>query len=382
MAASSTEAILQCENLNLPDSRWQVEVDCVTSAEWSQMLDLFADANFYQTWSYGKIRWGEQNVSHLVLKRTGEVVGLAQLRIVQPTRFKFGMAYLRWGPLWERRGMAPDPHIARRMARVLENEYVSKRKLFLRVLPNAFTGSPRALSVQAAFRRFASEATAADNTYRTFLLDLSPPLEDLRKGLDKKWRNLLTSSEKKGLKVARGTGIEEYEKFRSIYQQMRKRKSFETTVDIEEFGRIQEDLLLSHRMQVFLCTDTQDVPLAGLVASVVGDTAIYLLGATSDEGLTSRGAYLLQWAVIKWLKENGYRWYDLGGIDPEHNPGVYHFKRGLSGADVVQMLPRIACNSIMSSALVRATLAMRDSVRSCRKIFHPSGAMSQQPSGS
>jgi hypothetical protein len=76
--------------LNRP---WQVEVDRSTPAEWSQMLDLFEDANLYQTWSYGGIRWGGENLSHLVLKRAGEVVGLAQVRIVRPTRFKFGMAY-------------------------------------------------------------------------------------------------------------------------------------------------------------------------------------------------------------------------------------------------------------------------------------------------
>ena len=28
------------------------------------------------------------------------------------------------------------------------------------------------------------------------------------------------------------------------------------------------------------------------------------------------------------------RWYDLGGIDPEENPGVYKFKRGLNGKEV------------------------------------------------
>ena len=52
--------------------------------------------------------------------------------------------------------------------------------------------------------------------------------------------------------------------------------------------------------------------MAGLVASAMGDSAIYLLGATSDEGLKSKGAYLLQWTLIKWLKECGFKWYDSG----------------------------------------------------------------------
>jgi hypothetical protein len=347
------------------DSGWQVEVDRATPPEWSQMLDLFDDANLYQTWSYGGLRWGEKNISHLVLKRAGEVLGLAQVRIVRPTRFKFGMAYLRWGPLYERRGKPPDPEVALHMARSLEEEYVGKRRLFLRILPNAFAGSPRAAVIQSAFCSFTPEPLVAGNTYRTFVLDLAPALEELRKKLDPKWRNKLSGSEKNNLKVIAGSGTDEYRTFCGIYNQMRKRKTFETTVDVEEFGRIQQNLPESHRMRILICED-KGVAVAGLVASAMGDSAIYLLGATSDDGLNSKGAYLLQWTLIKWLKENGFRWYDLGGIDPERNPGVYHFKRGLSGLDVTQINPLAACDSVVSSAIVRAGLAMRRTLNTCR----------------
>jgi hypothetical protein len=96
----------------------------------------------------------------------------------------------------------------------------------------------------------------------------------------------------------------------------------------------------------------------------MGDSAIYLLGATSDDGLNAKGAYLLQWTLIQWLKENGIKWYDLGGIDPEGNPGVYSFKRGFSGNDVFQLRPLVACDSVISSAVVRATLAAKRVVAS------------------
>ena len=115
------------------------------------MLDLFDDANIYQTSAYGEVRWGEKNLSRLVLKRDGEIMGMAQLRIIRPTPLKFGMAYLRWGPLWERGGLPLDPEVPTRMARAIEDEYLDKRKLFLRVLPNAYAGSPRAATMHAAF---------------------------------------------------------------------------------------------------------------------------------------------------------------------------------------------------------------------------------------
>ena len=111
-------------------------------------------------------------------------------------------------------------------------------------------------------------------------------------------------------------------------------------------------------MQVLVCQD-KGVSVAGLVASAMGDTAIYLLGATSNAGLNSKGAYLLQWTMIGWLKERGIKAYDLGGIDPERNPGVYSFKRGFSGADLCQIQPRAASGSAVSSGFVKAGLALR-----------------------
>ena len=344
------------------DAAWSVEVDQAAAAEWSRMLDLFDDANIYQTRSYGEIRWGKKNLSHLVLKRDDEIVGLAQLRIIRPTRLNFGMAYLRWGPLCHRRGTELDVEVAVAMARALHEEYVCKRRLLLQILPNAFAASTRGEMFQSAFSSFTQEPSTKANLYRTFVLDLSPPLEELRRNLDKKWRNQLSRAEKNGLRVVACSETDQYRIFCGMYKQMTNRKTFESTVDIEEFERIQADLPETHRMRILIC-EQEGIPVASVVASVMGDSAIYVLGATSDKGLDAKGSYLLQWTLIQWLKERGVRRYDLGGINPQQNPGVYHFKRGLSGADVCQLSPLVACENTVSSAVVQAGLVARRMMR-------------------
>lgn len=350
---------------------WSVEVDRATPAEWAAMLELFNDANIYQTWAYGAVHWQEKELSHLVLKMDGEVSGIAQLRIVRPAMLTYGIAYLRWGPLFERRGTTPDPNIAHKIARALEEEYVTKRKLFLRILPNAFVGSPRAEAMSLAFSRFTEEAVTPDDTYRTLVLDLVPGLDELRRKFDKKWRNRLSLAERNNLKVIVGTGAAQYEAFCTIYGQMRRRKGFESSVNIDEFRRIQASLPPSHKMQILLCEDRGEL-VAALIASAMGDSAIYILGATSDAGLRSQGAYLLHWTMIRRLKDQGIRWYDLGGIDPIGNPGVYSFKCGLSGNESTHMDSLIASGSIISSALVKAGLALR------RTFGRPSSTRSAQ----
>lgn len=344
-------------------STWQVEVDSSTHSAWAEMLNLFDDANIYQTWSYGQVRWGAKNLSHIVVKRDGEVVGMAQIRIIRPTKLKFGMAYLRWGPVCERRGSPLDPEALAHISLALEAEYVEKRRLLLHVLPHAFAGTPRADMFQSAFSKFKPQQLASTELYRTFVVDLGPPLDELRKRLDKKWRNQLSRAERNNLKVVVGSGSAEFQTFCLIYKQMKERKGFESTVNVDEFDQMQKDLASSHRLRILICED-QGTPVAGLVASAIGDSAIYLLGATSDSGLNSKGAYLLQWKLIQELKENGCKWYDLGGIDPERNPGVYHFKSGLSGADTTQISPLVACNSALSSTVVNLSLALHRSLRS------------------
>lgn len=371
MLIDQTAAV--CEDVlrtPMPDAVWQVEVDRATPAEWSQMLDLFDDASLYQTWSYGAVRWGKENLSHLVLKRNNEVVAIAQLRIVRPTKLKFGIAYLRWGPLFQRRGGELDIQAIQRMARSLEAEYVSKIRLLLKVVPNGFEGSSRAEVFQSAFSNFKTEFRTAHNTYRTSLLDLSPPIEQLRKNFDKKWRNQLTTAEKNGLTVVVGTGKKEFRTFCDMYREMRNRKTFDTTVNILEFEQIREALPEHHRFRILICKQDA-IPVAGLVASAMGDSAIYLLGATSDAGLKAKGSYLLHWKLIQSLKENCVKFYDLGGIDPEGNPGVYHFKRGFSGSDVTQLVPFVKCGSVLSSALIRTSLALHDAIRGVRGLRFP-----------
>ncbi len=333
------------------------------------MLDLFDDANIYQTAAYAEIRWGKGNLSRLVLRRNREVAAMAQLRIIRPTPMKFGMAYLRWGPLWERHGGSLDPEVPLRMARAIEDEYLKARKLFVRILPNAFAGSARAQVFQSAFAKFSSEAQEPRDAYRTFLVDMTPLPEELRSRLDAKWRNKLKQSEKNHLTVIAGNGSEEFRAFCEIYSQMRKRKTFETTVDPEEFLRIQHALPESQRMRVLICKD-KEIPVASIVVSAMGDSAIYLLGATSDAGLNAKGAYLLQWTMMCWLRERGIKTYDLGGIDPEANPGVYYFKRGFSGVDICQIDPFAASKSAASLAMVKAGVVMQRTVRASLRPLH------------
>lgn len=346
----------------MKDPKYQVEVDRATESDWSEFMDRFEDANIYQTWSYGAIRWRSRNLSHVVMKRDGSVIGMAQLRIIRPRGLKAGIAYLRWGPLCQLRGEMLDRDALETLADALHEEYAKKRGLYLEILPNAFSGSSRAEAMQGAFSKFDCTFHLNNEKYRTLVLDLEPSLEELRKNLDKKWRNQLNAAERNSLTITAGVSSVEYSRFCELYAQMWERKKFTTTVSVEEFGRIQESLPEHQRMQVSIC-EHEGKAVAGLVCSALGASAIYLLGATNEDGMKAKAAYVLHWKMIERLKERGFRAYDLGGIDPEANPGVYHFKRGFSGMDVTQMGSLAVCDNFLSLAMVRVGQVVRGGLR-------------------
>lgn len=343
-------------------TEYQVEVSRMSRQAWDGLLDEFQDANFYQTWAYGAVSWGESSLNHLVVRKAGIAIGAAQVRLIKIPVIGRGVAYIRWGPV-VRRTTGADPKALRVTLEAIQQEFARRRRLYVRIVPASFQQDTegQAFSTICSELGFQVETEAA--VYRTIRVDLTPSVEAIRKRLDGKWRNQLNAAERNGLTVLEGTGDELYDKFVRIYEEMMARKQFDTTVDVAEFGRIQRALSDSKKMLVLIC-EKDGVPMAGLTSTGVGDTGIYLLGATSNEGMKFKGSYLLQWRMMQWLKERGCRWYDLGGINPDRNPGVYHFKTGFGGVDSYQ------CPRVRFSADALSTLAVTGSEKARDWVKH------------
>jgi len=187
-------------------SDYVVEVDHITRDKWAELVNQFDDATIYQTWSYGSIRWSEKNVSHISVKRHNKVIAAAQLRIMILPFLKSGIAYLPEGPLWLQRDRDANEDNLIAIIYALIEEYVRKRGLYLRVIPSIFDNENNTIRhlLEKTGLHWRSEVPG----YRTFLIDLSLPSNEIRKKLRGNWRRELNKAEKNELQIIEGNSEE------------------------------------------------------------------------------------------------------------------------------------------------------------------------------
>ncbi len=335
------------------------EVEPVERGRWIELAHGFADHNFRQCWDFGvraAARVGAKS-EHVALRRGGEVLAVADVRVRELPVLGGGLALVTGGPL-TRIDHRFDPGRYLEAVTALHRHYVGERGCVLRILPPV--GPPEwNHALTAGLARLGFEPTDAAHSHRTLLLPVDGEMTEIRKRLNPKWRNHLNRSEREHIEVRVGSDTELLDRFAALFEEFVVRKGFDVgAYDADFYQRVDRDLPESERYTVLLAERGGRL-LAGHVTSMLGDTCVSLLAATSPEALTCKASYLIQWRTIEAARERGCVSYDQGGIDPDGNPGVYSFKAGLSGTDVRAAGPVQAVGGVRG----RMTLALEARIR-------------------
>ncbi|MHC4416214.1 MAG: lipid II:glycine glycyltransferase FemX [Planctomycetota bacterium] len=308
-------------------------IEPVSRQRWRTLASSFLDDNYQQGRAYGEAlaRRHHAVCEHMAIVSEGEILGLAGVRIRYVPLLKGGIAYISGGPL-TRRGRADDIARLTRCLELLRAEYVDRRGLILRIL--APLGSPAwNRAATKAFAEAGMTPTRLARSYRTFLLEIDRPLEEIRADCSKYWRRNLRRAERNEFVVRAGTTRDLFEPIVRLYERLLDRKRFRSPLDASFYAGLQRKLNQPEKL-VATVVEIRNEPVAGLLSSMLGDTCTPVILAADVSGLRSYAAYLLQWHSIVMAHERGLGCYDLGGIDPEANPGVYNFKKGLRGLDL------------------------------------------------
>ena len=331
-----------------------LEINKISKETYNETLHLFEDSNIYQSYEYNLQAKGGRNMCTVVLKKEDKILGVSIVRIVKVPFFNFGLAYIYRGPIWQRKNVVNSIEILSIFLTLLKEEFVLKRKLVLRISPNLLKEKDKDFEKLYSELGFTSKGKYSGSN--TFYIDLDLPLEELRKNLSRNWRKKLKKSENEDLRIVSGREDSLYEKAEKLYLEMVKRKKFNQGIDVNKLKATQLCLPSSMKMISTICY-SNDVPISSLVFSAIGYTGIPILAATSDLGTNYNGSYLLHWQMLVYLKENGSKYFDLGGIDKEKNPNVYNFKHGMGGVEVHYLdVMDLGSNKLFNAILKRFEL--------------------------
>jgi hypothetical protein len=307
-----------------------VEVDTIGPGEWDQLAARFSDVTYDQTASGPQEQWGPKRLSRLVLRRAGQPVAAAQVVILTVPPLGKGLAYVKFGPLWRRLGEAPDLAVYRQAVSALVAEYCVRRGHSLTLLPRP---NPDHLDVETGIlRTYGFKQRRRLSDCNRYLVDVAVDPADQLRSLDQKWRYNLRQALRAGVACRMSDETDDLSAFEDLNAATQSRKGFRESKAIRLLPQLARGLPASMRPRLAMAVHEGRM-VAGAVIALLGDTAYYVFGASSDAVLPLKAGYALQWWIVNWLSEDGgrkgVRWYDLGGEMRE--PGLRQFKKGLAG---------------------------------------------------
>ncbi|MFQ3323479.1 MAG: hypothetical protein ACI90U_001299 [Pseudomonadales bacterium] len=285
------------------------------------LAPTYNDYNYQQTIGYLETISKIQNsLLELVgVYENAVLQGIVGVRIKKIPGLNSGMAYLAGGPLVLRPRV--DMITFTQVISALARHYAQEHNYFLRIAVPIWDTSIVFEQISILEKLDFSRNTFLP-PYSTSLLDLSIGEEQLKKNFHKKWRYLLNASLRNELSIRTGTIEQYYEEFFTLFEAHKDRKGFKVNLE-PDFYRQVERASKNKQNYIVQLVEQDGVVIAGHIGSYVGDTAVYLFGASSEQGNAVGAPYLLQFQAIRKAIELGLSHYDTGGMDQDKNPGVY-----------------------------------------------------------
>ncbi len=307
----------------------------LSPADWPDIGRKFRDLTYEQSLTYsiaaaGRIRARPEFLS--IVDATGKVVAAAAARVRKIPGIGRGIVWIPSGPLIRPTDCGEPP--AERLGGILDalqDYYVHKAGHILRIRLPIISQ----IEQTDVFERHGLSPTMNAAAYQTVLVDLTKSEDALWKSLHGKWRNPLRNAMKAGIKIDHLSFTESHDRFFPLYNQVQQAKGFEPDIGPEFYKDLtgpdfEHDTLIAHK-------DGSNIGTMTIGRS--GKSAVYLFGATPDEGRKLNAGHLLMWHAILWAAEQGCDWFDLGGISTKDNPDVARFKLRTGGEEIAALGP-------------------------------------------
>ncbi len=304
----------------------------VDSTEWNMHFKNCHQTNMLQHWQYAAAKESTDNleaVRFLVSDEMGNPVALAQF-LTKTFSFIGGVARMNRGPILIGDYLnSENTKVVSEVMSALKAEAKKRRWWLMQVAPEMQNSETAFQSLNSiGFRKLPIEPWASG------LLSLVPKEDELLAGLHGKWRNCLRKGLRLGVAVKiSNEGSGDVDLLIKQYQKLQKEKGFSGIPDSLVYGLAGQNCE-GWKFNLFYATEDSESDIEKAMGILVtirhGDTSTYFIGATNDVGRKFQVNYVLLWKAILNAKDEGCKWFDIGGLNNTTPKGVAHFKNGLN----------------------------------------------------
>ena len=294
--------------------------------EYDQLIRLSTNVNLTQTWEFGQAK---AEAEGLLVARAAIYAGNRPIAVVQMLGDGNGLSVNR-GPVVLSDNWKVDNSFAIQVIEFLQKYWTQERRTTITVAPNILE------TPGVAEQLVAIGLIPTGKGHRLSIrVDLSKSEEDLRRDLRPNWRRRLSKSERLGLTHELVNDDASFQYFLKKHAEFQSEKGF---------AGLSGSFLLRRRET---CNGNQNLNLFFVLrdnkrisAMLFGgffDTYHMLVGWNDAEGRNCDAHNYIYWNALLYSKAQGYRWFDMGGIDPIMHPTITFFKRGIGGTEFTIM---------------------------------------------
>ncbi|MBF0104190.1 MAG: peptidoglycan bridge formation glycyltransferase FemA/FemB family protein [Deltaproteobacteria bacterium] len=290
---------------------------------WNNQLKQFENYNLYQTFGWGEYKKLAGWIPHRFMATGPDntVVCMAQ-GLLKKYFPGVGVLWFPGGPLGEL------DHLNADFVRFLK-EITEQSTLYIRIGPYLEDTSEQASRLAALnWRRCQIKLWSGISLY----INPSLPAKILNDGLTKNWRHNLKRSANSDLEITRWEHPD-LDQVLSIYHDMEKKKGIPPFFNKQSIEHLYH--CFENHMIVVKCSLRSSGKLLGIRAcATIHQHALDLWASVNDEGRKVYASYALFWALLEECRKESISHYNLGGVDPQQNTGVYNFKKGTGAAQI------------------------------------------------
>lgn len=292
-------------------------------AMYDRLISKSSNVNLTQTWEYGYAKAMSENlqVIRALILKDAEPIAVVQM-LMDGNAITINRGPVVLSDDWKTNNTTAINAIS-----FLYNYLVNNKKMHLKIAPNIL----RSLNAIEALKLIG--LTPTDKPQRhSIRVDLSCCADKLRANLRQNWRKQLSKSERTGLTHEIVDDNNSYMYFMRQYMESQIERGFIGVSDLF-VNYLRDACKNTSKLHLIYALKDGNRISAMLFAGFFDSFHPLISWNNTEEGRICYAHNYLHWNGILHSKSLGYKWFDMGGIDPEKHPTITYFKRGIGGTE-------------------------------------------------